>query len=179
MTQANVPELSADVVAVAIGSPPNLPAGADSRRPGRNLPPADSGAHHGRAHLDDEPAGQGAHRRVGPGTRGCATGFAPGCTEGWRLFPVPLLPRPGHQDGRRGLTPRQVMLSFMGKDGDPYSGARQFPLQGSDLPNKIIQISNVVAAGLTQSVGYRPGLQDDGRRYGDNLLLRRRRHQPG
>jgi 2-oxoisovalerate dehydrogenase E1 component alpha subunit len=56
-----------------------------------------------------------------------------------------------------GLTPRQVMLSFMGKDGDPYSGARQFPLQGADLPRKIIQISNVVAAGLTQSVGYALG----------------------
>ena len=56
-----------------------------------------------------------------------------------------------------GLTPRQVMLSFMGKDGDPYSGARQFPLQGADLPRRIIQISNVVAAGLTQSVGYALG----------------------
>ncbi len=53
-----------------------------------------------------------------------------------------------------GLTPEQVMLSFMGKEGDPYSNARQFPLQGADIPNKIIQISNVVAAGLTQSVGY-------------------------
>ena len=53
-----------------------------------------------------------------------------------------------------GLTPRQVMLSFMGKEGDPYSGARQFPLQGADLPRRIIQISNVVAASLTQSVGY-------------------------
>ncbi len=53
-----------------------------------------------------------------------------------------------------GLTPRQVMLSFMGKEGEPYSGARQFPLQGADLPRRIIQISNVVAAGLTQSVGY-------------------------
>ena len=53
-----------------------------------------------------------------------------------------------------GLTPRQVMLSFMGKEGEPYSGARQFPLQGADLPRNIIQISNVVAAGLTQSVGY-------------------------
>ena len=56
-----------------------------------------------------------------------------------------------------GLTPRQVMLSFMGKAGEPYSGARQFPLQGADLPRKIIQISNVVAAGLTQSVGYALG----------------------
>ena len=53
-----------------------------------------------------------------------------------------------------GLTCEQVMLSFMGKDGEPYSNARQFPLQGADLPNKVIQISNVVAAGLTQAVGY-------------------------
>lgn len=56
-----------------------------------------------------------------------------------------------------GLTATQVMLSFMGKEGDPYSGARQFPLQGADLKNKIIQISNVVAAGVTQGVGYAMG----------------------
>lgn len=53
-----------------------------------------------------------------------------------------------------GLTAEEVMRSFMGKAGDPYSNGRQFPLQGADLPRKIIQISNVVAAGLTQSVGY-------------------------
>ncbi len=53
-----------------------------------------------------------------------------------------------------GLTPTQVMMSFMGKAGEPYSNGRQFPLQGADLPNRIIQISNVVSAGLTQSVGY-------------------------
>ncbi len=56
-----------------------------------------------------------------------------------------------------GLTPTQVMLSFMGKQGDPYSNARQFPLQGADLSRNIIQLSNVVAAGLTQSVGYALG----------------------
>ena len=56
-----------------------------------------------------------------------------------------------------GLTPVQTMMSFMGKAGDPYSNARQFPLQGADLSNNIIQISNVVAAGLTQSVGYALG----------------------
>ena len=56
-----------------------------------------------------------------------------------------------------GLSPVQTMMSFMGKAGDPYSNARQFPLQGADLSNKIIQISNVVAAGLTQSVGYALG----------------------
>ena len=53
-----------------------------------------------------------------------------------------------------GLTATQVMLSFMGKVGDPYSNARQFPLQGADLPHNIIQISNVVSAGMTQATGY-------------------------
>lgn len=61
-----------------------------------------------------------------------------------------------------GLTPVQVMMSFMGKAGDPYSNGRQFPLQGADLPHKIIQISNVVAAGLTQSVGYAMGCRMSG-----------------
>ena len=61
-----------------------------------------------------------------------------------------------------GLTPVQVMMSFMGKAGDPYSSGRQFPLQGADLPHKIIQISNVVAAGLTQSVGYALGCRMSG-----------------
>ena len=61
-----------------------------------------------------------------------------------------------------GLTPTQVMLSFMGKEGDPYSNARQFPLQGADLPHNVIQLSNVVAAGLTQSVGYALGCKMQG-----------------
>lgn len=65
-----------------------------------------------------------------------------------------------------GLTPTQVMLSFMGKAGDPYSNARQFPLQGADRPRRIIQLSNVVAAGLTQSVGYALGCQ----MLGDNTV---------
>lgn len=56
-----------------------------------------------------------------------------------------------------GMTVEQVMFSFMGKAGDPYSNARQFPLQGADLAHRIIQISNVVAANLTQSVGYALG----------------------
>ena len=56
-----------------------------------------------------------------------------------------------------GLTTLETMLSFMGKEGEIYSGARQFPLQGADLKHKVIQISNVVAAGMTQSVGYALG----------------------
>ena len=66
-----------------------------------------------------------------------------------------------------GLTPTQVMKSFMGKEGEPYSNARQFPLQGADLENKIIQISNVVAAGLTQAVGYALAC----RMQGDNTVV--------
>ena len=156
MTQANVPELSADVVAVAIGSPPNLPAGLtvadlveicrqlilvrtmDERiwmmnRQGK-VPIAASAQGHEAAQLGSLLAAQkDGDCFLFPYYRDLAIKMA------------------------AGLTPRQVMLSFMGKDGDPYSGARQFPLQGADLPNKIIQISNVVAAGLTQSVGYALG----------------------
>jgi 2-oxoisovalerate dehydrogenase E1 component alpha subunit len=66
-----------------------------------------------------------------------------------------------------GLTPTEVMKSFMGKDGEPYSNARQFPLQGADLNHNIIQISNVVAAGLTQAVGYAMGC----RMMGENTVV--------
>lgn len=53
-----------------------------------------------------------------------------------------------------GISIKEAMLSFMGKDGEPYSGGRQFPLQGASLKSKIIQLSNVVAANLPQAVGY-------------------------
>ena len=53
-----------------------------------------------------------------------------------------------------GLSALEIMLGFMGKQGAPYSGGRQFPLQGADLERRVIQISNVVSASLTQAVGY-------------------------
>lgn len=53
-----------------------------------------------------------------------------------------------------GLNETEIMLSYLGREGDPYSNGRQFPLQGSDLPRNIIQLSNVVAAGMTQAVGH-------------------------
>lgn len=53
-----------------------------------------------------------------------------------------------------GMTAQEALISFLGREGDPWSGARQFPLQGSYLKLGVIQISNVVAAGLTQAVGY-------------------------
>jgi 2-oxoisovalerate dehydrogenase E1 component alpha subunit len=56
-----------------------------------------------------------------------------------------------------GISVDEAMLSFMGKAGDPYSGGRQFPLQGASPHNRVIQTSNVVAANLTQAVGYALG----------------------
>ena len=156
MTQANIPELNADTVAVGNGSQPDLPSGLttsdlvemcrqlimvrtmDERiwtmnRQGK-VPIAASAQGHEAVQLGSLLAAQkDGDCFLFPYYRDLATKMA------------------------AGLTPRQVMLSFMGKDGDPYSGARQFPLQGADLPRKIIQISNVVAAGLTQSVGYALG----------------------
>jgi 2-oxoisovalerate dehydrogenase E1 component alpha subunit len=66
-----------------------------------------------------------------------------------------------------GITVDQAMLSFMGKDGDPYSGGRQFPLQGATPQNRVIQTSNVVAANLTHAVGYALGC----RNLGENTVV--------
>ena len=53
-----------------------------------------------------------------------------------------------------GLSVLEAMLSYTGRQGGAYSGGRQFPLQGAHLEGKLIQLSNVVAAGMTQSVGF-------------------------
>ncbi len=53
-----------------------------------------------------------------------------------------------------GVTPQEVLLSFLGKQGDPFSHGRQFPLQGAYMQRRIVQLSNVVAANLPQAVGY-------------------------
>ncbi|MDP3064025.1 MAG: thiamine pyrophosphate-dependent dehydrogenase E1 component subunit alpha [Chloroflexota bacterium] len=54
----------------------------------------------------------------------------------------------------QGMTAHEAMLSYMGKAGETWSGARQFPTQGARLDLGIINISNVVPAGITQAVGY-------------------------
>ena len=52
-----------------------------------------------------------------------------------------------------GVTPREIMLGYMAKFGEPMSGARQFPTQGA-MPNLgLINLSNVVATQLPQAVG--------------------------
>jgi len=53
-----------------------------------------------------------------------------------------------------GVDTKEILLSFLAKDGEPFSGARQFALQGAYLKHRIIQPSNVVSANLTQAVGY-------------------------
>ena len=52
-----------------------------------------------------------------------------------------------------GMTPREVMLSFLAKDGEPMSGARQFPLHGAYPKLRVINLSNVVGTHIPQAVG--------------------------
>jgi 2-oxoisovalerate dehydrogenase E1 component alpha subunit len=156
MTQANVPDLNADAVAVANGNPPNLPAGlsaADLVEVCRQMILVRT--------MDERIWMMNRQGKVpiaasAQGHEAVQLGSLLAAQKDGDCFLFPYY-RDLALKMAVGLTPRQVMLSFMGKEGDPYSGARQFPLQGADLPRRVIQISNVVAAGLTQSVGYALG----------------------
>ncbi len=52
-----------------------------------------------------------------------------------------------------GMTPQEIMLGFTAKDGEPLSGARQFPTHGAYPKLGLINLSNVVATQLPQAVG--------------------------
>ena len=52
-----------------------------------------------------------------------------------------------------GMTPREIMLGFTAKDGEPLSGARQFPTHGAYPELGLVNLSNVVATQLPQAVG--------------------------
>ena len=52
-----------------------------------------------------------------------------------------------------GLTPKEVMLSFLAKDGERMSGARQFPLHGAIPELGLVNLSNVVGTQVPQAVG--------------------------
>lgn len=52
-----------------------------------------------------------------------------------------------------GMTPKQIMLGFTAKAGEPLSGARQFPTHGANLHLGIVNLSNVVATQIPQAVG--------------------------
>ena len=52
-----------------------------------------------------------------------------------------------------GMTPLEIMLGFTAKEGEPLSGARQFPTHGAYPELGLINLSNVVATQLPQAVG--------------------------
>ena len=52
-----------------------------------------------------------------------------------------------------GVTPKELLLGFLAKAGEPFSGARQFPLHGAYLKYRVISQSNVVSTQIPQAVG--------------------------
>ncbi len=52
-----------------------------------------------------------------------------------------------------GTTPTELLQGFLAKDGDPMSGARQFPLHGAHPRVDLFSFSNVVATQLPHAVG--------------------------
>ena len=52
-----------------------------------------------------------------------------------------------------GMSPRDIMLGFRAKAGEPFSGGRQFPLHGAHSELRVINLSNVVATQIPQAVG--------------------------
>lgn len=52
-----------------------------------------------------------------------------------------------------GMSPREIMLGFTAKVGEPLSGARQFPTHGAYPDLGLINLSNVIATQLPQAVG--------------------------
>ena len=52
-----------------------------------------------------------------------------------------------------GMTPAEIMRGFMARDGEPLSGARQFPTHGAHAELKVVNLSNVVGTQIPQAVG--------------------------
>ena len=52
-----------------------------------------------------------------------------------------------------GTTPSELLRAFMAKEGEPMSGARQFPLHGAHPRVDLFSFSNVVGTQLPQAVG--------------------------
>ena len=52
-----------------------------------------------------------------------------------------------------GMTPAEIMRGFMARDGEPLSGARQFPTHGAYPKLNLVNLSNVVATQVPQAVG--------------------------
>ena len=52
-----------------------------------------------------------------------------------------------------GMGPREIMLGFQAKAGEPMSAGRQFPLHGAHSALRVVNLSNVVATQIPQAVG--------------------------
>ena len=52
-----------------------------------------------------------------------------------------------------GMTPAEIMRGFMARDGEPLSGARQFPTHGAHSGLNLVNLSNVVGTQIPQAVG--------------------------
>ena len=52
-----------------------------------------------------------------------------------------------------GMSPAEIMLGFTAKEGEPLSGARQFPVHGAHADLGIVNLSNVVGTQIPQAVG--------------------------
>ena len=52
-----------------------------------------------------------------------------------------------------GMTPVEIMSGFLAKEGEPLSGARQFPTHGAYPELGIVNLSNVVGTQIPQAVG--------------------------
>ena len=74
-----------------------------------------------------------------------------------------------------GMTPREIMLGFTAKVGEPLSGARQFPTHGAYPELGLINLSNVIATQLPQAVGAALALRMRREEAYCHRLLRRRR----
>jgi 2-oxoisovalerate dehydrogenase E1 component alpha subunit len=62
-----------------------------------------------------------------------------------------------------GMTPVEIMSGFLAKEGEPLSGARQFPTHGAYPEYGIINLSNVVATHVPQAVGAALALRMQGK----------------
>jgi len=54
----------------------------------------------------------------------------------------------------QGLTPTETILGFLAKDGEPMSGARQFPQHGAMPERRVINQSNVIGTQVPHAVGW-------------------------
>ena len=58
-----------------------------------------------------------------------------------------------------GLTPLESLLGFLAKEGEPLSGARQFPQHGAAPQLRFINHSNVIGTHAPQAVGWALGVK--------------------